>query len=74
MLFGTVTAFDPDRGLGLIAVDGDHNKIRNIRVDRQAVDHAGLGQITVGQTLGFELAPDGARQKAVHLWATWSNR
>lgn len=71
MLFGTVTAFDPDRGLGLIAVDGGHNRIR---VDRQAVDHAGLGQIAVGQTLGFELALDGAKEKAVQLWATWSNR
>jgi cold shock CspA family protein len=71
MQFGTVTAFDPDQGLGLIAVDGGPDRIR---VDRQAVDHAGLGQIAVGQTLGFEVAPDGARQKAVRLWATWSNR
>lgn len=71
MHYGTVKAFDPVRGIGLITPD---NGKRNIRLTQSAVNEAGLGQVAAGQKLGFDIRSGGRGPTAENLWATWSNR
>ena len=67
--FGTVKNLDSRTGDGWITpIDGGSD----IRVRRNEVEEARLGQLANGQILGFEIAGDDPR--AVELWATWSNR
>lgn len=69
--FGTVESFDPARQTGIIISEQGN---RPIRIDRRAVAEAGLGQVAVGQRLGFNLACDRQGPHATGLWATWSGR
>ena len=69
MIFGTVRCFDPKLGTGWIS---PKNGDPDIRILQSAINHANLGQIAIGQTLGFNVAD--ANRTAVNLWATWSNR
>jgi cold shock CspA family protein len=71
MHFGTVKTFDPVRQTGIIIPEHDR---RPIRIDRDAVARAGLGQVAEGQRLGFNLARSRRGHRAVDLWATWSGR
>jgi CspA family cold shock protein len=71
MHFGTVKTFDPVRQTGLIIPEQGR---RPIRIDRDAVARAGLGQVAAGQRLGFSLARDRRGPRAIDLWATWSGR
>lgn len=69
MIFGTVRCFDPKKGTGWISPE---NGDADIKILQSEINHANLGQIAKGQTLGFNVA--GANRTAVNLWATWSNR
>ncbi len=71
MHFGTVKTFDPVMQTGLITPEQGR---RPIRIDRDAVNRAGLGQVAEGQRLGFSLANDRRGPRAIDLWATWSGR
>ncbi len=55
MCTGIVKSYDGREGLGVIAPD-DGGK--DLIVDNKALDRAGLGDLTVGQTLEFEMATD----------------
>jgi len=67
--FGTVRCFDTQTGKGWITPNNGGN---DIMVKQAAINHAGLGQIAIGQTIGFDIARK--NRSAVNLWATWSNR
>ena len=67
--FGTVRCYKPRTGQGWITPD---DGTRDVRVYPVAVNDAGLGQLAIGQTVGFTVS--GRRPHAVDLWATWSNR
>ena len=69
MSFGIVRGYDFQTGEGWIIPNDGSN---DIQITRSAVENARLGQIAVGQTLGFHLSETG--RTAVNLWATWSNR
>ena len=71
MHFGTVKTFDPVRQTGIIIPE--HGR-RPIRIDREAVARAGLGQVASGQRLGFSIAKSRHGPRAIGLWATWSGR
>ncbi len=71
MHFGTVKSFDPVRQTGIIIPEAGR---RPIRIDREAVNRAGLGQVAEGQRLGFSVARSRRGPRAVDLWATWSGR
>jgi len=67
--FGTVRCFDTRTGKGWITPDDGGS---DVIVRQTAINHAGLGQIAIGQTIGFDIARKS--RAAVNLWATWSNR
>lgn len=71
MHFGTVKSFDPVRQTGTIIPEEGR---RPVRIDRDAVNRAGLGQVAEGQRLGFSLANGRRGPRAVNLWAMWSGR
>ena len=67
--FGTVRCFDTQTGEGWITPDDGGN---DVIVRQTAINHAGLGQIAIGQMIGFDIARK--NRVAVNLWAAWSNR
>ena len=74
MRFGTVRCFNRQFGQGWITPDDGG---REVAVQQAAVNDAGLGQLAVGQVVGFHIADGIANEHhrtAVDLWATWSNR
>lgn len=55
MRVGTVKAYDGSKGMGIITpVDGGKDLI----VDIKALDRAGLGSLSIGQQLGFDVDVD----------------
>lgn len=71
MKFGTVRTYDCRSGHGWIAPDDGGN---DIVVRQDAVNNAGLGQLSADQKIGFHVAAGRHGATAVDLWATWSNR
>lgn len=71
MKFGIVKFFDLAKGYGLVASDkGDEEYF----VQKSEVDRARLGQLSVNQKIGFEVAQCALGPSAVNLWATFGNR
>ena len=66
MITGTVKFFNHTRGFGFISPD---DGTRDVFVHISAVERAGLGDLTDGQKVGFEVQPDARGQKAVNLQA-----
>ncbi len=66
MTSGTVKFFNATRGYGFIAPD-DGSK--DVFVHISAVERSGLGQISEGQKLSFEVQQDARGPKAVNLQA-----
>ncbi|MDJ0935863.1 MAG: cold-shock protein [Kiloniellales bacterium] len=66
MTSGTVKFFNATRGYGFIAPD-DGSK--DVFVHISAVERSGLGQISEGQKLSFEVQEDARGPKAVNLQA-----
>ena len=64
MTTGTVKFFNTERGYGFIAPE-DGSK--DVFVHISAVEQAGLGQLSEGQTVSFEIQPDQRGPKAVNL-------
>lgn len=69
MNFGTVRSFDCLTGKGWITPNDGSDEVE---IGKPAVQHAGLGQLAVGQRLGFRICE--YHRTAVDLWATWSHR
>lgn len=55
MLTGTVKSYDGNKGVGIIMPDGGGAELM---VDIKALDRAGLGNLTCGQTLKFNVETD----------------
>ncbi len=66
MTSGTVKFFNATRGYGFISPD-DGSK--DVFVHISAVERSGLGQISEGQKLSFEVQQDARGPKAVNLQA-----
>ncbi len=66
MTSGTVKFFNATRGYGFIAPD-DGSK--DVFVHISAVERSGLGQLSEGQKLSFEVQEDARGPKAVNLQA-----
>ncbi|MDJ0936495.1 MAG: cold-shock protein [Kiloniellales bacterium] len=66
MTSGTVKFFNATRGYGFIAPD-DGSK--DVFVHISAVERSGLGQISEGQKVSFEVQEDARGPKAVNLQA-----
>ena len=66
MTSGTVKFFNATRGYGFIAPD-DGSK--DVFVHISAVERSGLGQISEGQKVSFEIQEDARGPKAVNLQA-----
>lgn len=64
MTTGTVKFFNTERGYGFIAPE-DGSK--DVFVHISAVEQAGLGQLSEGQTVSFEIQQDQRGPKAVNL-------
>jgi len=66
MTKGTVKFFNAARGYGFISPsDGS----KDVFVHVSAVEQAGMGSLTEGQTLTFDIQPDARGPKAVNLVA-----
>jgi len=63
---GTVKFFNTTRGFGFITPD-DGSK--DVFVHISAVERSGLGQLTEGQKVSFDIQPDTRGPKAVNLQA-----
>ncbi len=66
MTSGTVKFFNATRGYGFISPD-DGSK--DVFVHISAVERSGLGQLSEGQKLSFEVQEDARGPKAVNLQA-----
>ena len=66
MTSGTVKFFNATRGYGFISPD-DGSK--DVFVHISAVERSGLGQLSEGQKLSFEVQQDARGPKAVNLQA-----
>lgn len=66
MTTGTVKFFNASRGFGFITPD-DGSK--DVFVHASAIERSGLGYVTEGQKLSFEIQPDARGPKAVNLRA-----
>ena len=66
MTSGTVKFFNATRGYGFIAPE-DGSK--DVFVHISAVERSGLGQISEGQKVSFEIQEDARGPKAVNLQA-----
>ena len=66
MTSGTVKFFNATRGYGFISPD-DGSK--DVFVHISAVERSGLGQLSEGQKLSFEIQQDARGPKAVNLQA-----
>jgi len=67
MTTGTVKFFNNTRGFGFITPD-DGSK--DVFVHISAVERSGLGYLSEGQKLSFEIQPDARGPKAVNLQET----
>ena len=66
MTSGTVKFFNATRGYGFIAPDDGST---DVFVHISAVERSGLGQISEGQKVSFEVQEDARGPKAVNLQA-----
>ncbi len=66
-MIGTVKFFNTTRGYGFIAPE-DGSK--DVFVHVSAVERSGLGYLTEGQKVEFEVQPDARGPKAVNLQET----
>lgn len=66
MATGTVKWFDPAKGFGFIAPE-DGGK--DVFVHVSAVDSAGLGQLTEGQRISFDVVTERGKEAAGNLKA-----
>ncbi len=66
MTTGTVKFFNTTKGFGFIAPD-DGSK--DVFVHVSAVESSGLGYLTEGQKVNFDVQPDARGPKAVNLSA-----
>ena len=64
MTIGTVKFFDSDRGFGFIT-PGDGTA--DVFVHISAVEQSGLGYLSEGQKIEFEVQPDARGPKAINL-------
>lgn len=66
MTLGTVKFFDSARGIGFIAPqDGS----ADVFVHISSVEQSGLGYLSEGQRVEFEIQPDERGPKAINLFA-----
>ncbi len=61
---GTVKFFNQTRGFGFISPE---DGTKDVFVHVSAVEQAGLGYLTEGQKISFDVQPDARRPKAVNL-------
>ena len=66
MTIGTVKFFDSDRGFGFITPD---DGTADVFVHISAVEQSGLGYLSEGQKIEFEVQPDARGPKAINLSA-----
>ena len=66
MATGTVKWFDPGKGFGFIAPE-DGGK--DVFVHVSAVDTAGLGQLTEGQRISYDIVSERGKEAAGNLKA-----
>ena len=64
MTIGTVKFFNETRGFGFISPE-DGSK--DVFVHISAVEQSGLGQLSEGQKVAFDVQPDDRGSKAVNL-------
>ena len=66
MAVGTVKFFNATKGFGFIAPDGGG---KDVFVHASAVEAAGLGTLSEGQKVNFDIQPDARGSKAANLSA-----
>jgi CspA family cold shock protein len=64
MAIGTVKFFNTSKGFGFLAPDGGD---KDVYVHVTAVEAAGMGSLTEGQRVAFDIQPDARGSKAVNL-------
>jgi len=66
MATGTVKSFDSARGFGFITPDDGSE---DVFVHISTVERSGLGYLSEGQKIEFDIEPDGRGPQAVNLFA-----
>ena len=66
MAIGTVKFFNTTKGFGFIAPDGG---AKDVFVHATAVEMAGMGSLSEGQRVEFDVEPDARGSKATNLRA-----
>ena len=66
MTIGIVKFFNSSKGFGFIAPDGGG---KDVFVHASAVEAAGLGTLSEGQKVSFDIQPDARGSKAANLQA-----
>lgn len=66
MAIGTVKFFNTSKGFGFIAPDGGG---KDVFVHATAVEASGMGTLTDGQRVEFDIQPDARGSKAANLKA-----
>ena len=66
MTIGTVKFFNTTKGFGFIAPEGGG---KDVFVHASAVEAAGLGMLSEGQRVSFDIRPDTRGSKAANLKA-----
>ncbi len=66
MAIGTVKFFNTSKGFGFIAPDGG---AKDVFVHATAVEMAGMGSLSEGQRVEFDVEPDARGSKATNLRA-----
>jgi CspA family cold shock protein len=64
MAIGTVKFYNSSKGFGFIAPDGGG---KDVFVHASALEAAGMGSLTEGQRVKFDVQPDARGPKAVNL-------
>jgi CspA family cold shock protein len=66
MAIGTVKWFNPDKGFGFIQPEGGS---KDVFVHISAVQRAGMGTLTEGQRVSFDVVTERGKQAASNLKA-----
>lgn len=66
MTIGTVKFFDSARGVGFIVPDDGSD---DVFVHISTVERSGLGYLSAGQRIEYDVEPDGRGPQAVNLFA-----
>jgi cold shock CspA family protein len=65
LTYGTVTWFDPQRGVGVIRTDGEGH---DVAVQSADIDGGGLQSLRAADSVAFTLLDEPEGRRAVNVW------